>query len=115
MSFLFGPDYRPQLDRIEAKVDAGRTILNNLLALVKNNHTATTRRLDQMSAQEQELNVALNEHFAALSAGLDRLEAKINEIPEAVDLKDEIESLRASTTAFQARVDADTTDPPPAE
>jgi DNA repair exonuclease SbcCD ATPase subunit len=94
MGWLFGPDYGPQLARIEA------------LAITLD------RRTRRMSQQEQDLNAAMQELFVALDSGLARIEAKLGEIAPNTDLLDEIAALRAKTAEFNARVDADVPPPP---
>jgi hypothetical protein len=102
MGWLFGPDYGPQLNRLEDKLD-------NLKDLV----LTINRRTIRMSAQEQELNTALVSFFAAINDGLARIEAKLAEAPVEVDLSDEVAAIHAAQEAFQARVDADVPPPTP--
>ena len=100
MAFLFGGSDRPQLDRIEKAVGQLTTIVQRIDERTKN-----------MAQQEQDLNAALQDFFTTINDGLARIEAKLNELPESVDLTDEISAIKEAQAAFQSRIDADTNPP----
>jgi uncharacterized protein YhaN len=61
-------------------------------------------RMEEILTQEEELNTTLTEHFDALGQGLDAIQAKLDAAGNPVDLTDEIQALRDSTTTFKDRV-----------
>jgi hypothetical protein len=89
------PWWRPtsQLDRIAWHVAQIETTLD--------------RMEKKMSTQESDLNNALADYFSTVSAGLDRIEAKLAEAGTPVDLTDEIAAIKDAEAAFTARVDVD--------